>query len=783
MLMQEPAKKKKKVMVPRVVDGKETMVEIEVEDTSEGPKWGPNNKHTLLNTRMPRVDAPLKVSGAAVYTYDVRLPGMLYGRILRSPHAHARVIKVDTSAAERLPGVRALTIVPTEAVVEGSQKASQEADKKNPTDVGASKQPVSNRKTVRFEGEPIAAVAAVTPEIADDAIRAILVEYEVLPHAVRADDALKPDAPKVLPEGNVEPKDKRGDPEKVKAAFAECAAIIEAEYKTPIIHHACLETHGMVVDYRGGDSATAYASTQGTFSIPGDTAKELGLPQSAVTAVVEHMGGGFGSKFGIGVEGKLACQLSKQAKAPVKMMLTRTDEFLFAGNRSGSWQKLKGGAKADGTLAALEATQYRLGGLGDGSQAAQPFIYRVENFFRDVSAVHTNEDSSRAMRAPGYPQASFAMESFMDEMADKLGIDPLEFRKKNLRDDGPRRAAVYLRQLDRGAREINWERRNKTPGGDRKSGSKGGPLKRGIGCAVGTWGAGGGPACVVDVSVARDGAVVVAVGTQDLGTGTRTYTRAVIAEELGLGIADVQEKIGNSKLGNANPSGGSTTVPSLAPALKDAAVNARMMVAAKVAPLVGSKPEEVAFAGGKVSGGGKSLTWKQACAALPASGISARGEWKESLHARGVHGVCFAEVEVDVETGFIRPIKMVHVQDIGLPLNRLAVASQINGGMIQSLGMALYEARVMDARLGVMLNPAFNDYKLPGTLEIPELIPIIDDDDTREAAIGVGEPAVIPAVGALANAVFNACGVRVRELPITPDKILMGLMTTEASKA
>ncbi|MGI8567162.1 MAG: xanthine dehydrogenase family protein molybdopterin-binding subunit, partial [Pyrinomonadaceae bacterium] len=322
--MQQPARKKKKVMVPRVVDGKETMVEVEVDDV-EGPKWGPNNQHRLLNKNLTRVDAPLKATGVAIYSYDVRLPGMLHGRILRSPHAHARVIKVDTSAAQRIAGVSAVTIVPSEAVVEGAQKAIAEADAKNPIKVGDTQQPATPpwRKTVRFEGEPVAAVAALTPEIADDAIRAIKVTYEVLPHVVEASAALKPDAPKVVPEGNLEPGNKSGDPQKVAAAFATCDAVAEVEYRTPTVHHACLETHGMVVDYRGGDTATAYASTQGTFTIPGDTAKELGLPQSAVTAVVEHMGGGFGAKFGIGVEGKLACQLSKQAKAPVKMMLTR----------------------------------------------------------------------------------------------------------------------------------------------------------------------------------------------------------------------------------------------------------------------------------------------------------------------------------------------------------------------------------------------------------------------------------------------------------------------------
>jgi xanthine dehydrogenase YagR molybdenum-binding subunit len=303
-------------------------------------------------------------------------------------------------------------------------------------------------------------------------------------------------------------------------------------------------------------------------------------------------------------------------------------------------------------------------------------------------------------------------------------------------------------------------------------------LKRGLGCAVGIWGGAGNDQCKVDVSVSRDGAVLVAVGTQDLGTGTRTYMRAIVAEEFGLGIKDVTERIGNSKLGGANPSGGSTTSPSLAPSVKDAAIKTRLLLAQRFASLLGdAKPEEIVFADKKVSAGARSVTWQEACASLPAAGITGHGVWRSDLSSRGVHGVSFAEVEVDVETGHVKPIKMVHIQDGGLPLNRLTFESQINGGMIQSLGQALWEGRVMDAQLGIQLNPGFGDYKLPGTLEMPEMVPIIDDDDKREAVIGIAEGCNIPSLGALANAVFNATGVRVRELPITPDKILMGLLS------
>src|SRR5438034_3709902 len=438
--------KKKKIRVPRVVNGVEQMVEIEVDDVA-GPTWGPNDKHTLLNHRLTRVDGPLKVSGAARYTYDVRLPGMLYARVRRCPHAHARLKNFDSSAASKIPGVKAIIQTPL--------------------------------KEFRFAGSPVAAVAAISPEIAHDAIRALVVEYEVLPHVVIAREALKPGSPEVLPRDSRKPDEKNlrlanktGDVEKVEAALKSSDAIVEAEYVTPRLHHCCLETHGMVVDYSGGDSATIYATTQGTFTIPDDAAKELGLPQSGVTATVQHMGGGFGSKFGIGIEGMLACRLSKETKTPVKLMLTRYDEFVMAGNRSGSWQKFRAGANKDGTLVAVKARQYRLGGVGRGSQAGQPYaVYSAGEVYRDVYSFHTHEDSSIAMRAPGHPQASFAMESLLDELAYKIGIDTVEFRKKNLRDED------YHRQMDSAAKASGWERRNSTTGGGL------GPVKRGIGCA------------------------------------------------------------------------------------------------------------------------------------------------------------------------------------------------------------------------------------------------------------------------------------------------------------
>jgi xanthine dehydrogenase YagR molybdenum-binding subunit len=721
------------------------------ENVANAPVWGPNNKHRLLNSSLPRVDAPFKTTGTAQYTFDVRVPGMLQARVLRCPHANATVKSFDDSAAMRIPGVRAV---------------------------------VRSNANLAYEGAPVAAVAADTIEIADDAVHALVVEYDVLPHVVKYEDAIKPNAPIVPggrgggrrgggapaapagPPSNVNAGQKRGDPAAVAAALAGCDAVVEAEYRNPIWHHTCLETHGVVVDYHGGDNATVYCSTQSTFAILGDAARILGLDAKNIVGIVQNMGGGFGSKGGgAGIAGQLAYMLSKKLQMPVKLMVNRRDEFLFTGNGPGSVQKMKAGAKKDGTLVAMDARQFALPGIGTQGIRGQPNIYTVGTSYSENGTVRTNEDASVALRAPGAPQACYAMECMMDELAEKIGMDPIEFRKKNL---PANTAETYLRQLDRGAKEIGWERR-------KPSGQWPGTKKRGFGCGIGNWGGGGRQGNVVDLTITQDGAITASVGSQDLGTGTRTYIRAIVAEELGLEMNDVQEKIGDTRLPNASGSGGSTTAASLAPVVKDAAFNARKMMAERVAPVIGATADQITFADGKVSGNGKSLTWKQACATLPTAGLAARGQFQANLASNNVQGASFAEVEVDTETGHVQVIRMCHVQNVGLPLNRLACESQINGGMISGISMALYEGRVTDADLGVMINPAFTDYKLAGALEMPELIPIIDDGDNREAVVGVGEPPAVPGAGAVANAIFNACGVRVRDLPITPDKILMGL--------
>lgn len=730
---QDAAPKKKKVKTTKVVNGIEQEVEIEVDDDG-GPQWGRRADLKVLDKELVRVDAPVKVSGRAVYTHDVRVPGMAWARMLLAPVAALRIKKLDFDAASKVKGYLG------HVVIEGDE--------------------------TRWLGQPVAAVAAETSEAAEDVLRAVVFEYETKPFVLDRESALKPDAPLVSKRGNQSKPQTRGDEAKARAAIDAAPHKVSGTYTVPVVHHSCLETHGAVVDWRGGAEATVYCSSQHTFGFAGDAAQTLGLKASAVTGIVEHMGGGFGSKFGFGQEGDAAAKLSKLLQRPVHLMLTRKDEFRMGGNRSGTHVELSAGMDGEGKLVGFAARAHKHGGIGDGSLSGLPYIYKSAESWTEISGVRTNLDSSRAMRAPGHPQASFATESMLDELAWAAGLDPLEVRKANLDDK------VWHRQLERVAREIGWyEHPHRT-----KPGTADAELCVGIGFAISRWGGGGGPACEVEIAIERDGSVTSSVGSQDLGTGVRTYVAAIPAEELGLPLGAVQARIGSTRLGNANGSGGSVTTASLAPAVKQAAYNARTAFAEALAPLLGCAASDVVFSDGKVSApaGGKSLSWKQACAALPEAGLRAKGVWAAHLQGNGIHGAQAAKVEVDTLTGRVRVLHMVCMQDVGLCLNRAATRSQINGGMVQAVGYALLEERVVDPALGVQLNPCFEDYKLPHSLEIPRMTVILDDEDER-GVIGVSEAPIVPGGGAIANAIHNACGARVRSLPCTPDKVLAAL--------
>jgi len=707
-----------------------------LDQDDQKPQWGDRAQMRYLNNDVRRYDGPDKVTGRARYTHDVRLPNMLYARFLLCPHPRASV-GLDLNAALEVAGV-----------------------------VDAMALDLAEGKTL-YLGQPVAAVAAESPEAAEDGVRAIGATFEELESVVTLDQATAEDAPRVRENGNVRSGRTResGD---LAAGFEASDHIFEAEFQVPVQHHACLETHGHVVDYNAqAGTATVFGSTQVTFALL-EAAEHLELESEAVEGTVQHMGGGFGSKFSIGVEGMVACQLAKRTGRPVHFMLAREHEFHMAGNRSGNSARIKAGASRDGVLLAVEVEANRMGGVSGGSYARQPYIYRAANSRSSTSSVYTNTDGSRAFRAPGHPQASFPMEAAIDELAYGIGMDLVEFRKLNLEDE------VYHRQLDRAAAEIGWaDHPNRSAPGSPEQ-----ELSEGIGFGVSTWGGGGRRSCEVAVRIGRDGAVAVEVGTQDLGTGSRTLVATIVAEEFGLPLTRVTPHIGRTVYGRANGSGGSVTTACLAPAVKHAAHNARVAFIEHLAPLLGVEPALLTCADAAFhdsEGSGRRMEWSQACASLPATGLTANGEWQEHLASNGVHGAQAVRVRVDSWTGRVKVLKMVCVQDIGLPINRLAVRSQLNGGMIQALSYGLHEERVIDPWLGVQLNANFEDYKLAGPREMPELVSIIDEDDIDRGVVGVGEPPIIPGHSAIANAVRNACGVRLTSMPLTPDRVLDGL--------
>jgi xanthine dehydrogenase YagR molybdenum-binding subunit len=698
---------------------------------AEMKEWGPR---TLTGKDVQRLDAVAKVTGKAKYTYDLMLPGMLYGRVLRSPHPHAKIVKVDMARAMAHPAVK--SVVDFE------------------------------KKTVRYGGEEIAAVAATTEEAADEALRLIDVEYDIQPFSVVEEDAMAEDAPSIHPQGNVVVPDRRqGEGGDLAAGFEAADETVEATYRTQVQTHSSLETHGAIAQWEGGQ-LIAHCSTQAIVGVRSQLAKHFKIPATQVRVLTEHMGGGFGSKLSAGVESMCAARLSKEAGGvPVKLMMTRKEESLCVGNRPSAIMKVKVGAAKDGTLTAFESYTYGTGGIGSVGGIPLPYVFRVPNYKRVLHDIHINAGGSRAMRAPGHPQAAFAMDVALDELAYKLGIDPIDVRRVN----DCRNKETRDKQLDIGAEAIGWERRNKVPGSSQDA------VKRGIGLGCGEWGGSGRKGTFAEVVIHPDGSVEAKSATQDIGTGTRTLIAMIAAEELGLELHQVTPRLGDTNYPPGRGSGGSTTAPSTSPAVKTAARKAKLQLFEKIAPLFDVQPEQLRVEGGRVvSSTGVSWSWQEATSQLGVQPIVVVSEFEDGFSGNRVAGVHFAEVEVDTETGRIQPIKIVAVNDCGLVVNKLTAESQVNGGVIGGLSYALLEDRVLDPNVGVMLNTGLEPYKLAGSMEIPEIVPILMDMPER-GVIGIGEPATIPTAGAIATAVYNAIGVPVRELPMTPDKVLAAL--------
>ncbi len=713
-------------------------------------KWPEAGKRSLIGKRISRVDGPDKVSGRAKYTFDLNRPGMLYGKIVRSPYAHARIVSIDTSAAEKMPGVKAVKII---------QGPGTE---------------------IQWAGDEVLTIVAVDEGSAEDAARAVKIQYERLPHVVIESDLQKVPADRRTPTADTV----LGDPDK---AFADAEVTVEGVYGNAVITHCCLESHGQIAEWTDANNVLLHASTQGVSAVGGQLARALKIPAGNVVLKMDHVGGGFGSKFNIDRWGVECAEVSKLvAGKPVKMMLERDAELTVAGTRPSIFSKVKVGAKKDGTITAWQSETWGTGGQGGFGTLPIPYVWTIPNQRKKQVTVATNTGPSRAWRAPNHPQCALITMSALEDLAAALKMDPLDVFLKNIQLTGVR-ANVYRDELMKASELIEWKK-NWHPRGDVARG----PVKRGLGLSIHTWG--GTPhASDCDLTIHPDGSVEVKMGTQDLGTGTRTVIGIVAAETLGLPFEGVKVLIGDNRYPASGSSGGSTTVGGISSSTRRASVDAVNQLFEKVAPAMNAQPKDLEAVGGKIQVAGdasRSMTWKQACAKLGTQPITVRGKQPglgggPVLASGGVGGVQMADVSVDVETGIVKINRVVAVQDCGLIIDLKTAESQVYGALIMGVCYALYEERIMDRHTGRVLNPNMEFYKLAGIGDVGKLeVHMMTGPGYDErGVIGLGEPPTISPGAAISNAVANAIGVRVGTLPLTPDKVLAALASKGGSNA
>ncbi|HUK29513.1 MAG TPA: xanthine dehydrogenase family protein molybdopterin-binding subunit [Candidatus Acidoferrum sp.] len=716
-------------------------------------KWPSVEKRSLIGKRISKLDSPWKSSGTAVYAFDVHRPNMLYGRMVLSPHAHAKITNIDTSVAEKMPGVKAVDII---------------------GDVGVGKE-------VLWAGKEIVAVAAETDDQARDAARAVKIDYEVMPYLVA--DTTPDKATGYTQQLN---EQTQGDAD---AGFAQADAIVEGFYGIPVITHCCLESHGSAAEW-DGDKLTVWASTQSVTGLTQEysqslTAKGMPVTPANVRILTPVMGGGFGSKFQADTWGISAAVLAKKAGRAVKMMLDRDQELMVAGARPSLYAKVKVGAKKDGTMTAWQSESWGTSGPSGGANANLPYVMQVNlPYKRKHTAVHTNTGPARAWRAPNHPQFALVTMAAFEDLAAKLNMDPVQFLLKNLQYAGERNRGFgtkdYEQELAKASELMDWQKKWH-PRGDKTPGN----IKRGVGVSLHTWG-GGANNSSCNITIHPDGSVELNMATQDLGVGTRTSVGIVAAETLGLPLEAITVNIGDSNLPPAGGSGGSTTIGGVSSATRLAATAALNKLLDAAAASLGTSADKLEAVGGNIRVIGdpsKSITWKQACAKLGVTAISETAQTprpntpERALTSVNVGGVQMAEVSVDIETGVVKMEKFVAVQDCGLIIDLKTAESQVYGAMIMGVCYALYEEKVMDQQTGKMLNADMEFYKLAGIGDIGELVvymmqgPGYDD----RGVIGLGEPPTVSPGAAISNAVANAIGVRVPTLPLTPDKVLAAL--------
>jgi xanthine dehydrogenase YagR molybdenum-binding subunit len=782
----------KRFVVTKVeVEGREETKVVEVPAFDPAP-WTPNTDLHVVGQSVPRMDALEKVTGRAIYTADVRRPGMLHAAIVRSPVANGKVISVDFGPALEMPGVR--DVLRREDVNDIKYDSGQLFD-----------------TNIRFAGQPLAAVCAETPQAAERAAKAVIVKLDAAPHAVTIGQAMAPNAPLVRPKGNTakgSPRvTTRGD---VDAGFKAADVIVEREYRTPTVLHTALEPHGAVAEWSGG-SVTVWESTQGIFNTRADLAAAFGLKLTQVRVIKDYMGGGFGAKNGAHASTYIAVALARKTGAPVRCVWDREGEQLDAGNRSATIQRVKIGANKDGTLTAIQLDAEVALGVG-GWQAGPGKIYRelhaCPNVRTTETFVYTHTGAMASFRAPGHVEGAMGLECTLDAVARELDMDPLALRRKNYAKDDQEKSRPYSgKKLDEcyrlGAAAFGWPttaaaQRTTAKTVFRTEGAAVERFKRGVGMAAVSWSAGGGPPSYATVRVNPDGTVDVLTGSQDLGTGARTIFAQIAAEGLGADVADVRTTLGDTeRLPFTGNSWGSQTTASVGPAVRMAAEDARARLFDAAAQLLDVPADALESRGSVIrvrDGTARTAKTREISFAaigerlgdvmIIGQGMRGPNADNTALFTFAAH---FAEVEVDVETGRVRVLRIVAAHDSGRIINPRLAESQVEGGVIQGIGYALFEERALDESLGVPLNPTMHDYKIPTLADLPVIetifVPGSDTIANHTGAKGLAEPPIIGVAPAIANAVRNATGVEVTELPLSPWRVASALARGSAERA
>jgi xanthine dehydrogenase molybdenum-binding subunit len=745
-------------------------------------------EYRVIGTRPARHDGTDKVTGRALYGADLRMSDMLYGKVLRSPHAHARIRSIDTSKAMELPGVKAVVT---------AADLPDLADKIVDLGEGAinlryQSSNVLAQDKVLYHLHAVAAVAATSSHIAEEALELIDVEYEVLPPVLDVREAMKEDAPVLLEELRTDElgqqlegptniashiRHERGD---LGAGFSEAAVIVEREFVTSMVHQGYIEPQNAIALYNHDGQLTIWCSTQGSFGVRNQVSEILQIPVSRIRVVPMEIGGGFGGKNSVYLEPVAALLSKKSGHQPVKITMSRADVIAATGPTSGSYIRVKMGADKNGKITAAEAhLAYEAGAYPGSPVGAGANIllspYRLENVRIDGYDVVVNKPRTAAYRAPGATNACFAAESVIDELAEKLGMDPLEFRAVNgakegdRRPDGPVHPRIgYLETVEAAKNHPHYSAPLEGP-------------NRGRGVASAYWGNWGGRSSAA-ATVNPDGTVNLATGSVDL-SGTRTSLAMQLAETLGIPVEDVKPHVADTDdVGETEGSYGSRTTFSTGWAVYELGQRLAVELAGRAAELWEADPDDVEFENGRFFTNGHQLSFKELAARLGDAGGPVMAS--ATVFPDG-YGPGFAthivDVEVDPETGKVEILRYTATQDVGRAVHPDFVEGQIQGGVVQGIGWGLTEEYFYDPE-GHLLNASLLDYRMPTSLDVPMIDTVlveVPNPGHPYGVRGVGEVPIVPPPAAIANAIYDAMGIRMRVLPMSPTHVLEALWEKE----